>query len=131
MDKLELQKRIEEFEREVIIKGLENGGLNSLRKQQVPVDRCKLSRTFGKCIGSVVDTDLILTVDYYGYLKKSRGFYKAAENVDDKTIRSNLIHFASIKIEDITNVTQNVDVIVGFAKLKNQILIERGFRKVK
>jgi len=123
--------KLQNFEREVIVKGFENGCLKSLFKNhRVSVNNCKLHHTdFGKSMGESVDTDHILTIDYYGYLKKSKGFYNTAEEKECKKLNCKVIHFASIKIEDITAITHNIEVIVTFPKFKNQMLIMRGFRK--
>ena len=97
---------------------------------------CRLHKTpFGEDIGWLIDTDLILTIDYYGHLKKSRGFYDyyACKNLIEKQqiklIESAVVFFASIRIEDVAAVTKEVSIVASFPFLKNEILIRRGFRK--
>ena len=119
---------VNRFEQEVICKGVEVEKF--IKKSHVPVKSCKLSLTpFGFEMGVFVDTEAILTVDYYGYLKKSRGFLeKFADKNKDDVIWSPIVHFASIKIEDIVQMTIDMSVIATFPLLKNEILIRRGFK---
>lgn len=132
MDTTAFQCLLNNFENEVIINGASSYVLKHLVKtSDIPVSGCKLYRShFGEKMGYVVETDMVLTIDYYGYLKKSRGLIELINGCGNiKIIKSQVIHFASIKIEDVVNATDNVEVIVSFPKLKDMILKARGFRK--
>lgn len=134
---MDFQMHLEEFEREVIVRGAEHSKLPMFsKKAAVSIKNCKLHNTpFGDSIGALVDTNVILTVDYYGHLKKSRGFYDyfSNKNLTEKkqlrVIESIIVYFASIGIEDVAEITEDVHIIAGFPKLKNEILIRRGFRR--
>jgi len=131
MNNFDFSNLLSKFEERVIVSGASNGTLKHLVKTaDVPVSGCKLYKSgFGVYMGHIVDTDLILTIDYYGYLKRSRGFISFAEGKNSKTLKSKIIYFASIKIEDVVKATEDAEVIVAFPKLKDKILIKRGFRK--
>jgi len=117
---------LEEFEHEVVCRGISVGRFT--KKCNVPTKHCKLSKTsFSTDMGKFVNTDEVLTVDYYGYLKKSKGFKE--EFPEKGIVWSSVVHFAAIRIEDVASITTNANIIAAFPKLKNEILIRRGFKK--
>lgn len=124
---------LDRFEREVIVNGIEKKKYKPFIKVcSTSISQGKLFDTdFGRSIGESINTDMILTIDYYGYLKKSKGFLDYIKNLDThvKKIDSHMIYFASIKIEDIVRVVDEIDLIASFPKLKDQILTHRGFKK--
>ena len=134
---MDFKQDLYRFEKEVIVKGVFEKKLPMFsKKAAVSVKDCRLHKTpFGEDIGWLIDTDLILTIDYYGHLKKSRGFYdyysckNLIEKQQIKLIESAVVFFASIRIEDVAAVTNEVGIIAGFPFIKNEILIRRGFRK--
>ena len=95
------------FEKNIIIAGIENKMLK-INKVMVPVKDGRLDNTnFGKFLGNRLDYDCVLVIDYYGFLKKSTGFineYNKYTEVEISRLKSNIIHFASIKIENIVNI---------------------------
>lgn len=124
------QKLVTNFEKNIIIDGIKKGRFS--RRVVVSTNYCKLARkNFGKRIGNVIDTDLVVVIDYYGYLKRSRGFIKKyRRNSFPKEVLSHVIHFASVKMEDVVAlVPNNVAAMLDFPRLKNEILILRGFRR--
>lgn len=124
------QKLVKDFEKNIIIEGVNRGRFS--RKVVVSTKNCKLSRKdFGKRVGNVIDTDRVIVVDYYGYLKRSRGFIKKYRRSSfPKEVLTHMIHFASIKMEDVASlIPNNVHAMLDFPRLKNEILILRGFRR--
>lgn len=126
----DFKKLIEDFEKNIIVGGILDKRF--IKKSNVSTKKNKLLRhDFGKVIGEVVDTRIILAIDYYGYIKKSIGFLNKFESINPrpKEIRSYLVYFASIRMEDIVARTNDIKVMLDFPRLKNEILILRGFRK--
>lgn len=123
------QELVLNFEKNIIVEGIKRKRFS--RKKKIPTKNCKLSnRDFGKQVGHTIDTDIVLVIDYYGYLKRSRGFFQRVKKDPSlKEVRSYIIYFASIKMEDVSAMTSSVAVMLDFPRLKNEILILRGFRK--
>ena len=112
------EKYLELFERNIIIAGIENGTLK-VNEVMVAIKDGKLDITpFGKFLGNRFVYDKVLVIDYYGLLKKSKGFLDKCNTYTDVEIRrlkSPIIHFASIKIEDIDVLDKSLTVdFVGF-----------------
>lgn len=122
---------IDDFERDIIVGGIAKKVFT--KRANVPTKRCKLSyREFGKTIGRTIDTRLVLAVDYYGYIKKSIGFLEKVRSMGNPApteINCYLVHFASVKMENVAAMTSDVGVMINFPRLKNEILILRGFRE--
>jgi len=130
MEKTHFRKLVDDFEKNIIVGGVLDKRFT--KKADVSTKRNKLlSHDFGKIIGDVVDTKLVLAIDYYGYIKKSEGFLNKLNSMNPKPkgMRSYLIYFASIKMEDVVARTNDVRVMLDFPRLKNEILILRGFRR--
>jgi len=130
MELYKFKKLLSDFESNIIINGIIKKRF--ITKTLIPTKNCKLSNhDFGKKLGMVIDTDIILVIDYYGYLKKSKGFINKLKTrkLYLKELESYLVYFASVKMEDIAFMTSNVSVMIDFPRLKNEILIFRGFRK--
>lgn len=117
------------FEENVIVKGVESGLLKD-NKIMVPIKDGGLDSTqFGRFIGNQFDYDEILVIDYYGLLKKSKGFvdkYTSFKDLEVKRLKSNVIHFASVKIEDIARLDKSL--MVDFPGFKKYIVDLRRFR---
>ena len=130
-------KYLNKFESEVICLGVKQGIIG--KSLQVNVRDGKLaSSRFAKHLGSRVSTDEPLVVDYYGYLKRSDGFLKLLEekkeairNRQIKSIKTKVVFFASLKIEEIAEITTSQYLKGGFSEFKNQILHWRGFGQKK
>ena len=125
------EKYLELFEKNIIIGGVESGFIKP-KSVMVPVKDGKLDSTpFGNFLGNKFTYDSVLVIDYYGLLKKSDGFankyddYKA--EVEIRRLKSDIVHFASIKIEDITNLDKSL--AVDFPGFKKYLVDLRGFKK--
>jgi len=132
MEVCRFQELIADFEKNIIVEGINRKRF--VRKAVIPIKHCKLFyQTFGKIIGNTIDTKMILVIDYYGYIKKSKGFLEEINSgkyrKTPSDLRSHIIHFASIKMEDVAAMTSDVSAQIDFPRLKDQILILRGFRR--
>lgn len=125
------KRLLADFEKNIVVEGIRRKRFS--KKKTVSTKNCKLSnQDFGKTIGDLIDTDLILVIDYYGYFKRSRGFIdkmKEGGHPYPLELDSLIVHFPSIRMEDIAAMTDDVGVMLDFPRLKNEILILRGFRK--
>ena len=103
--------------------------------EMIPVRKGKLSGTrFGRFIGNMVETDALLVIDYYGHHKKSRGFHIFTKheqsllvNRQVKMIKGPVVHFASIRIEDVARYAPKL--VADFPYFKQFLLELRGFAK--
>jgi len=131
MDNSKFHKLVDDFEKNIIVEGIVQRRF--CKRTKIPIRNCKLANhEFGKRLGDIIDTDIILVIDYYGYLKRSKGFIHKVKSEDksySKELKSYIVHFASIKMEDIAAMTSNIAVMLDFPRLKNEILILRGFKK--
>ena len=128
MKKGEFVEYLGEFEIAVICKGVMDGVFG--KKEMVPSRNGKLSRTpFGRLIGSKLEYSSPLAIDYYGHMKKSTGFYEmlAEADIQVRMIECDVVHFASLKIEDIVEISP--ELIAKFPVFKKQMLKRRGFKK--
>lgn len=90
---------------------------------------CKLStQKFGQLMGIRLDTDLNCVMDYFGLLKKSKGFFREARLCTDKNVPTRILHFQSIKIENLISLSPNL--IEYFPTFKQIILDIRQFPKL-
>jgi hypothetical protein len=128
MDDKELKQYLEDFEAQVILKGLQDSIFG--RKIMIPVKKGKLDKSdFGNFIGGTFDCNEALVIDYYGLLKKSTGFavkLDSYEDVEVKRVRVPVAHFASIKIEHIADLAP--DLVVNFPTFKKHLVKLRGFK---
>jgi hypothetical protein len=124
------EKYLELFEKNIVIAGVESN-LIVAKDVMVPVKDGRLDNgSFGKFLGNSFSYDKVLVIDYYGLLKKSKGFSDKCASYDDIEIvrlRSPIVHFASIKIEDIVNLDPNL--AVDFVGFKKYLVALRGFKK--
>ena len=98
----------------------------------MPIANGNLDNTqFGMFVGNRFEYDKPLVIDYYGMLKKSSGFFiakeKYAKEAEINRLLSNVIYFASIKIEHIVDTCK--DLAVDFPGFKNYLVDLRGFKK--
>ncbi len=119
------------FEKNIIIAGVEKGLVPS-NEVMVPVKDGKLDGTpFGKFLGNRFEHEEVLVIDYYGLIKKSAGFidkYNSfADEVEVRRLKAHIVHFASIKIEDIVNLDK--DLAIDFPGFKKYLVALRGFKK--
>ena len=127
---------VRKFEREVIIPGIEQQLFGKI--QDVALRRGRLAKTkFGLALGGVIETDLNLVIDYYGYCKKSKGFLDFVREVRHgykgqqiRKVSATVIYFQSIRIEDVARLSQG-DVISGFPQFKHDLIKLREFSNTK
>lgn len=128
----EFERYRDDFEERVIIAGLELGEFGIIR--DVSAQPGKLDgREFGRRMGDTLESDLVCVLDYYGYLKKSRGFKmriavgeRALRGWPIKALRATIIHFAGVRLELVAELAP--DLVRGFVRFKGEILDLRGFR---
>jgi hypothetical protein len=97
----------------------------------------KLAKTgYGRSLGNAIDSKEEFAIDYYGYIKKSRGLLdrireerKILKASQLKSIQTKVVHFPSIKIDQIADF--GAFFISGFPGFKKHILKLRGFQKEK
>lgn len=118
MTRSDFRKYLGRFEEEVMLSGVREGVLGQIELVAVRDGRLTAS-SFGKMIGTTVDTNLVLAFDYYGLIKKSVGFKEKIRKMKGKQVRlasAHVVHFASVKIEDVLDLSS---VLVGdFPKFK-------------
>ena len=124
---------IPKFEK-VLVEGFCRGVWDSRR--YVPVRPGKLHKTIlTSILGYSINTDIPLVVDYYGYLKKSEGFFEEARQLSKdysgsqlKLIEVPIVFFASLKVEDVATVSGDHVFVGQFVALKQYLINLRGFR---
>jgi hypothetical protein len=123
-------KYMKTFER-AVVQGVRDGLLGTLRP--VPVTPGRLSRKrIGKALGRDIDSELPVVIDYYGFMKKSKGFHLSAKEVTEetgkqvKTIEAPVVHFNSLRLEVLGKI--NPDLIQQFGDFKKAILDAREFK---
>ena len=93
---------------------------------------------YARTLGERVNSEVPFVIDYYGYLKRSKGFInlirdkeEAIRNRQIKCVHARVVYFASLKIEEIAEVTTSQYLRSGFSEFKKRILYWRGFEKRK
>lgn len=127
----ELQNYLKELEQKVILQGYSKGYFGKIRAISVKDGKLNDS-SFGEAIGNVLDSDDPVAIDYYGLIKRSRGFYERLKSIEGgdgflkiKSLNIPVIHFASIKMAHITEFAP--ELINNFHKIKTKIVSLRGF----
>ncbi len=123
------------FETEFVPEGLHKGILG--KSWLISIREGKLSRTtFGQLLGTTVESTVPFALDYYGHIKKSKGLILyinskliALKGRQLKKVESTIIHFASITIEDISEITEDPLIITKFSEFKQILLKNRGYLK--
>lgn len=124
---------LERFESDIIVAGFEQGIFKG-KKRMVPLKDGKLdSSKFGKFLGNRFDYKTPMAIDYYGLIKKSTGFENKitdmGKDIQIKALEILVIHFASIKMEAISQLNNNL--IVDFPRFKKFLVELRAFNKSK
>lgn len=125
---MDFYKYLNKFETDAVAVGVQMGLLG--KEDSVSVRNGKLSaKSFGRVMGPVLNTDDILVIDYYGFQKKSRGFFTRVEALQRhfsdkqiKNIRAPVVHFGAIKIETLAKITSDIELLGGFPMFKEQII---------
>jgi hypothetical protein len=123
------------LEKRVIERGIADGIFS--KEELVSARPGRLAKTrFGRSLGQKCSSDLEFVVDYYGYLKKSDGLLKSISKLQSemigkqvKMVSTIVVHFASLKIEEVARISQSPRVVAGFPLFKNELLEMKGFIK--
>lgn len=127
---MEFDKYLKSFEKRVVARGIAEGSLG--KTEQVSVRPDKLSALpFGEKMGEVIDHHASFAIDYYGYIKKSKGFFNQAGELakstekQPKDMRVVIVHFASVRVEKVAKLAPSL--VADFPGFKKEILDTRGF----
>jgi len=119
------------FRSEVFAAGVKKECLGKVERISVREGKLFNSR-FGVLMGRVIESPEVFAVDYYGYVKKTRGFYRMVESISGSTkgqvkcVEVPVIHFAALRVEKIAKLAP--DLVAEFPSLKKEILDARGFK---
>jgi len=116
---------------DAVRKGVENGVLGD--DKPVPAHFGKLhKRKICKVMGLEIDTEVIMAIDYYGYMKKSRGFNSQVKEVMDnfkgsqvKLLDAKVVHFNSVRLEVLAKLAP--ELVTDFGDFKKAVLDAREF----
>lgn len=96
------------------------------------------SAYFGRVMYSSMDFDEPFAINYYGLIKRSRGFLdqlnEACYELRGKQLKmmeTTVVHFASVKMEDLNYLTANEQTIGHFPQFKAMVLGHRNFRETR
>lgn len=125
------EKYRDDFEQRIIVCGVKSQYFG--RREQVPINSGRLSRQlFGSLMGKTISSSEVLAVDYYGFLKKSDGFFTYLTELRSslvgkqiKLIKVPVVHFAAIRLEKVAKLAP--DLVSSFSQFKKTILDARGF----
>lgn len=131
---MDFQEYLNTFETKVIVPGFYKGYW--IQEQLVSVRPGKLSiKAFGKKLSGRIQTDELIVVDYYGFQRKSVGFFNRIDSLQRhfvekqiKTIKSPIVHFGSIKIETLAKITDDLYLLGNFPFFK-EILVKLRWEK--
>lgn len=137
MGSINFLKYLNKFELEVICSGVKQNIIG--KDLQVNTREGRLACTkYARFLGLRVNSDVPFVIDYYGYLKRSNGFInllreekEAIINRQIKSIKTRVVFFAALKIEEIAEITSSQYLKGGFSEFKDHILYWRGFGKKK
>lgn len=137
MGSINFLKYLNKFESEVICAGVRKSIIG--KELQVNVRDGRLSHTkYARFLGTQINSNDVFVIDYYGYLKRSKGFVdlleeerEAIRNRQIKSIKTRVVFFASLKIEQIAEITSSQYLKGGFSEFKNEVLYWRGFGQKK
>ena len=137
MGNLNFLKYLNKFETELVAKGVAEGIIG--KDTLVNVREGKFACTkFARHLGTRVNSDVPFVIDYYGYLKRSNGFVDLIRSKEDsirnrqiKSIYATVVYFASLKIEEIAEITSSQYLKSWFPEFKKDILYRRNFEKRK
>lgn len=92
-------------------------------------DNALLDTPFGQTMGVEIDSTVPFIIDYYGYLKRSRGQNKMMKDLapDKRHVFATVVHFSSLHLDTINRVAPAM--MSKFADFKCTIIEARGFKK--
>jgi hypothetical protein len=111
--------------------GIENNILGVTKP--VPAHIGKLhKRKICKVMGVEIATDVVMAIDYYGYMKKSRGFNSQVKEVMEnykgsqvKLLDAKVVHFNSVRLEVLAKLAP--ELVTQFGDFKKAVLDAREF----
>jgi len=129
---MDFYEYLEFFESQLVANGVKCGEIG--KEELVSVRSGRLAaQNFGIRLGQRINTETPFAIDYYGYLKKSDGFYslvqslaKAHSGSQIKSVVVPVVHFAALKIEHIMSLS--ADLVTDFYLFKQRVLQLRGFK---
>lgn len=102
------------------------------KQELVPARPGRLARSgFGRKVGCFFESDRPVVINYYGHFKKSVSFVEVEGQVRDqyggqiRMISGEVVHFASVRIEDVARLAP--DLVKWFPHFKTKVLKLRGF----
>jgi len=123
------------FEECIICQGVKRELLGKILSVNIREGKFSCSR-FARIVGRVSPFSIPFVIDYYGHLKRSQGFVDVAREVVNsmrdqqiKSIDTTVVFFASLKIEEIADITGDQYLKGGFSELKKTLLQWRNFEK--
>mgnify|MGYP001371855672 FL=1 len=104
------------------------------QEELVSVRNGKLAtQNFGLRLGSNIASPVPFAIDYYGYMKKTDGFYSLVQALATdhpegqvKSVVIPVVHFAALKIEHVMKLS--ADLVADFYIFKQKLLQLRGFK---
>ena len=81
-------------------------------------------------MGVVFDHAEPAAIDYYGFIKKSSGLMAQFANSSDlqvRAVRAPIVHFASIKVEDVSDLSP--ELVRDFPGFKKLLVTLREFKR--
>jgi hypothetical protein len=137
MGNLNFSKYLNRFETEVVCKGVTQGIIGKVMLVNVREGKFAYTR-YARFLGDQINSEVPFIIDYYGYSKRSKGFIKLIEHKEDlirnrqiKSIQTKVVFFASIKMEEVAELTSSQYLKSVFSEFKKMILHWRGFEKRK
>lgn len=129
MNNSDFRNYLNKFERDIIVKGIESGLLG--KDMMIPVRKGKLDNTeFGQMLGITFDHSDPAAIDYYGFIKKSSGLitkFADSSDVQIRAVRAPIVHFASIKVEDVSDLSS--ELVKDFPEFKKRLVSLRQFKR--
>lgn len=131
MTDFDYSKYRDDFEKKIIMASINENKI--FKKRKVPAKKGRLYNTdFANFLGEMFEHEEILAIDYYGFFKKSSGFLEkmiSYEDVEIKSMRVPVAHFASIKVELVSDLAP--ELVVNFSTYKRHLLKIRGFKDLR
>ncbi len=129
MDIGEFKDYLEKFEKDIVVRGIKAALLG--RYMMIPIRRGKLEKTeFGKILGPEFIYLEPAAIDYYGLIKKSSGLVAKFANSTElqvRAVRAPIVHFASLKIENISDLAP--ELVRNFPEFKKMLVVLRQFKR--
>ena len=129
MESSDFKDYLNKFEKDIIIQGIESGLLG--KDMMIPIRKGKLDNTkFGQALGTGFEYGEPAAIDYYGFIKKSSGLLDKFADSNDmqvRAVRAPIVHFASIKVEDVSDLSS--ELVRDFPEFKKHLVSLRQFKR--